>query len=44
MNDHDLILIKLLNILANDPSYSEETQRELKALEAEALRGNGGGE
>jgi hypothetical protein len=41
---HDLLLVKLLNILANDPMYSEETQRELKALELEALGANKGGE
>jgi hypothetical protein len=36
----NLLLIKLLNILANDPQFSEETQHELKALEAEALDEN----
>ena len=37
---HDLLLIKLLDILANDPQFSEETQRELKALLQESLGSN----
>lgn len=39
---HDLALAKLVRILANDPQFSEETQGELKALDAEISAGNGG--
>lgn len=39
---HDLALAKLVKILASDPQFSEETQDELKALDAEISAANGG--